>query len=380
SSAQPKQGDLIMCEYGFGAGGGLFYKTWPSGAVVTFGPALTLGMVKVAHSNSYVLSCGGNSGNIYRFDGTGAQLTLTTVMAQPKGIGVDQDGTYVVANYTDNTLYRLSGTSCTPWTTLPTTYGGPNALCRDGNTGDWIVGTFGSSSPRLFRVDRQTGSVYVLATLNSGAYGVDWIPQTGEYVVAMNGRVSFLRSDGTERAFYVTSKLFNCVTADHKTGRVFAGTNAGYVYYWTYSGTYQGNQLVRSGANISGIDVWDDQNVSMMLYGSGSTTYARATLKFSDSPSRSYYVALSLAPFSGINLGAPGWVNLQPDGLFFLTAAGGCPYFTSTFSGVLSSSGLAYARFVLPYGVSRVYLSAVAVNPAKPGSIDVGNVEVIQAW
>ncbi|MBN2490489.1 MAG: hypothetical protein JXQ29_06540 [Planctomycetes bacterium] len=377
----PKQGDLVMCELGSGAGGGLFYKTWPHGSVTTFGPKLTLGTVKVAHSNSFVYASGANTGSIYQIDGSGTCVTLTTVSTNVSGIGVDQDGTHVVANYSNNTLYRLSGASCWAWTTLPTTYGGPNALCRDGNTGDWIVGTFGGSpSSALLRVHRQTGGALVLCTLPSGVCGVDWVPQTGEYVVARGNRISFLRSDGTERYYLAASRTFNCVTADHKTGDVFAGTIDGHVYWWTYSGSYVGWNLVRSGANISGIDVWDDQNVSMALYGSGSTTYARATLRFNDSPGRTYYAAVALSPTSGVNLGAAGWVNLRPDGLFYLTAAGGCPYFTQGFSGVLDSSGTAYARFKMPYNVTRVYVSAVAVNVAKPGNMDVGNVEVVSNW
>ena len=382
SSAQPKQGDLVMCELGFTAGGGLFYKTWPSGAVGTFGPKLTMATVKVKHGNSYVLASGGSSGNIYRFDKNGVQFTLTTLTTRCDAIGVDQEyDAHILADYGGNQLWRLSGSSATMWATLPTTYGPCNALCRDGNTGDWIVGTFNGTSSRLLRVSRTTKSVSAWTTLTTGIYGVDWIPQTGEFVVAMSGRVSFVRSNGSIRSTTsVASAVFNSVTVDHKTGRVFAGTNNGYVYEWTHTGSYVRRVLVRSGANISGIDIWDDQNLSIALYGSGSSTYARAQLKFADSPSRSYYVALSTAPYPGINLGASGWVNLKPDSLFFVTVGGGLPYFTSGFSGILGSTGTAYARWGMPYTPVRVYVTAVAVNPAKPGGIDMGNVEVLDAW
>lgn len=382
SSAQPKQGDVIFSLYSStpAVTDGLYYKTWPSGSIRTLTSGITLATAKVPHSNSYVYSSGGSSGNIYRYDKSGVQYTMTTVTTNVTGIGVDQDGSHMITNSTDSKLYRLSGSSCTVWATLTTLYGSLNALCRDGNTGDWIVGTFGGSSSRLLRVSRTTKSVSAWTTLPTGVYGVDWIPQTGEFVVAMSGRLSFVRSNGTIRSTYTTTRLFNCVTVDQKTGRIFAGTNDGYVYEFTYTGSVVRASLVRSGKNISGIDIWDDQNLSIALYGSGSSSYARAFLRFNESPSRSYYVALSTAAYPGINLGASGWVNLQPNSLFFVTLGGGLPYFTSTFSGVLSTSGSAYARWVMPYGVTRVYVTAVAVNPAKPGGIDVGNVEVVDTW
>lgn len=382
AAAQPKQGDVVFTVYGGSTPGMYYYSGWP-GSLRTIRAGITLAAVKMSFGNYFGIASGGSSGNIYSFNDTGAYTTLTTLTPRGDGIALDQDGAYMVASGADNKLYRVIGTSATAWVTLPTTYGFPNCICRDGNTGDWIVGTYGAASAGyLLRVNRLTKAVSVFSTLTgAGIYGVDWVPQTGEYVAArVSGSryyMTWVTSSGSMRLNYGSANSFNCVTVDQKNARVFGGCANGLIYEWTHTGSYR-RSIATGMGNISGIDIWQDQNVTVQTL---TNRLARVQLKFWDSPGRSYYVGLATHSVPGINLGAPGWVNLKPDPLLFLTVGGGAVNFTYRFTGVLSSSGYATSiYFVLPYTPVRVYVSAVAVNPSKPGGLDVGNVEVVDAW
>lgn len=48
------------------------------------------------------------------------------------------------------------------------------------------------------------------------------------------------------------------------------------------------------------------------------------------------------------------------------------------FVGNLDKSGSAVAHFILPLKGVPIYVSAVAVNPALPHGVDLGNVEVVE--
>jgi hypothetical protein len=107
-------------------------------------------------------------------------------------------------------------------------------------------------------------------------------------------------------------------------------------------------------------------------------------LRFNRSHGKQYVCALSLGIRPAITVAGPRYVNLVPDALFSLTAGRDIPGFTRGFIGVTSSrDGHATARFTIPriapIGL-RVYFSALALNPALPGSVDLANTEVIKVW
>jgi hypothetical protein len=297
-------------------------------------------------------------------------------------LALDQDGSCMVVNYRTALLERITGSSAATWLALSaSTHGRPNAICRDGNTGDWIVGTIkDGSNGYLLRINRSTKSISTLRNLGP-VYGVDWIPQTGEFVAARAvGSTQYLTWVSSTGSIRRSIKLPapNCVTVCQKTGRVFTATSRGRVYGYTYAGASLGYRYYGVNRTFTGIDCYQDENVTTTTYTTSKTV--RVHLRFWDSPGRQYFVALSLSPRNGIRLSTDNWINVRPDTLFFMTVGGGLHYFTSRFVGTLSSSGYGYAYFVMPYTGTPIYVTAVAVNPTKPDGLDVGNTAVVDSW
>jgi hypothetical protein len=60
----------------------------------------------------------------------------------------------------------------------------------------------------------------------------------------------------------------------------------------------------------------------------------------------------------------------------FLATLGGLPGITTGFAGALDAAGRAAATVLIPPGLPpdlRFFVSGVAVNPAAPSGLDVGN-------
>ena len=132
---------------------------------------------------------------------------------------------------------------------------------------------------------------------------------------------------------------------------------------------------------FTGIDVWDDQNVSTIASGEHGSK-ATVVIRFSSSRNKPYLVALSLSQRPGIAFSSSNVLNMNLDNLFLLTAGGNLPYWTYRFAGTTSStSGLAYAYFTIPWHLSPgtcLYVGAAAINAAAPDNLDVSNVVPIQ--
>ena len=379
SASQCKQGDLVLTANGTSGYMGLFHTTW-TGSLKTLHGGVTLSGVKMAYGNLNACAIGTTTGNIYQFDSKGAVSTVTTLT--PTGgmdITLDQDASFLVVNFNDYKIYRVLLSGVSVLYTFPSTYGKPRTICRDGNTGDFIVGTVsGIGSGRLVRFSSRRKSIASLSSAIGSVYGVDWIPQTGEYVVAcLRGTrqyLSWVTATGSTRSSYPLTNV-NCVTVNQKTGQVFAATTKGMVYEFTYSGSYVRRVSYGSNYLFSGIDVWEDQNVSTLV--SVTQKQVQVALKFVQSPGRPFIVAISFASYPGLMLTANHWLNLNLDPLFFLTVGGGLPYFTSNFSGTLDGTGRAFAYFMMPVFGTPVYVCAAVVNPAFPIGLDISNVEVV---
>ena len=384
ATAQPTQGDIMFCDAGSTVGG-MFFTPWP-GSMTTLHPGISLNAIQMSHANDCIYAADFNEGNIYRFTRTGACTTVTTVL--PKGAGssgqgmaLDQDGAIMVLSGTDNSIYRVTSSSAAVWTTVSTT-GQINAICRDGNTGDFIVGTWGEAWwGDLLRVDRASGACTTIAKLSGGIFGVGWIAQTGEYVVVYSSStnksyMSWYTSSGSLRLTKSVPDGYS-MNVDNTTGRIFVGTKNGQIYQFTYTGDLGYGKAYGAGISISGIDVWQDQTVSTTME---SNHTVRLNLSFPQSPNSTYYAALSTAPNPGVPLGTDRWINIRIDPLFYLTFLGGAPYFTHRFVGSLDSSGAASAYFKMPYTPALIYATAVAVNTSLPNAIDVGNTAVVNAW
>ena len=384
TQAQPVQGDLVVTSdhKSSWTGAGIFYVSWPSSTIKTVYSGLTANAVKTAYGNTGAMVLGTNSGALYKVDASGAYTTFaTTLPAGGVGIELDQDTTYMIINFDDYRMYRVNQSgNVSTFRTLSSSYGHPNAICRDGDTGDWVVGT---SSGLLLLVDRHTAAISTLATGLGAIYDVEFMDQTGEFAVVRETGLAVVRRTGSVR--YIRSIPYgNAVAVNHKSGRIFVATYLNHQIVELTSSL----SIVRSyayntpsGLQFTGIDVWDDQNVSTISSGEHGSK-ATVTLHFPTSRGKPYAVALSLGQRPGIAFGSGNVLNMTLDNLFLITAGGNLPYWTYNFAGTTSSSsGMAFAYFTVPWHMSPgtcIYVGAAAVNPAAPGYLDVGNVVPIQ--
>jgi len=219
---------------------------------------------------------------------------------------------------------------------------------------------------------------------------VAYMPQTGEFAVARSRYVipPFPGKTIQELAIIDSAGSVNhtreikdasAVAVNHKTGRIYVATSSGSVVELSSSAKILASRSYGS-HDFTGIDIWDDQNVSLETTGERGAL-VEIELKFFESQAMPYAAALSLGERPGLAFGPGNVLNLTPDPLFFLTAAGALPFWTTGFAGTTDSTGGAEAEFYIPWGLpvgTCMYVGAAAVNAAFPDNLDVGNVECIQ--
>jgi len=381
ASSQPVQGDIVLSSEG--PGPGVFYTSWPSTSLGTVSIAMSFSGIRTAHGNLNVYVTRASNGNLYKMSSTGSLTTVTSKI--PPGaaaLGLDQDGACMVANSKDHRLYRAYGSEVSTFLTLGASDGHPNAICRMGDVGDWLVGTTNGS---LIKVSRWTSLPVVIyrSTTPSGISGVAYMPQTGEYAVVRSlgtiQELAIISPTGTVRATREIENA-NAVTVNHKTGRMYVATSTGSVVELSGSASVLASRNFGS-HGFTGIDIWGDQNVSLSTSGDRGSQ-ARIYMCFPRSKNMPYAVALSQGQRPGIAFSPENVLNIQLDTVFFLTAAGRMPLWTSGFTGKTDKvTGNAYATFTVPFSISTydtLYVGAVAVNAAFPDGLDVGNVECVQ--
>ena len=394
ATSQPVQQDLVLTSDSNPAG--VYYTSYgPWSPLRTLDSSLITSGVKMACKNYYLYVIGGNTGNIYQLTSLGARRTVTS--ATPPGgaaLALDQDCSYMVACPNDGRLYRVKSSTVTTFATIPSSRGRPNAICRHGYTGDWLVGM--TATGDICRIDRVTGKE--LGRFHSGnsvssILGLADMPRYNQ-VVAVRSRIVTPPYPGKTIQELVLMSSYGSITdtleikdasavaVNHKTGSIFVATSSGSVV--EVRDRFEKLEVVESltyGTHgFTGIDIWGDQNVSPNTSGERGaqvTVYVR----FFRSQKMPYVVALSLGQSRGIRFNCGNILNLDPDPVFYLTAGGALPYFTSGFAGTTSVSGLAHAYFTIPWSIpvgTCMYVGAVAVNPAFRDGLDVGNSECIQ--
>jgi len=399
-AAQPVQEDFVLTSDTNPPG--VYYTTWPSSTLSTLAPGLISSGITMAYENDHVYVIGGKAGNLYRLSSLGVRCTISTMM--PSGgncLALDQDGSYVVGNSVNGLLYRVIGNKVTTFWSMSSSTSRPSAICRDGTTGDWIVGTqpFGI----LLSVDRVTGSslqIYQTTGANSCSLNdVAYMPRTDEFAVVQQRLVIstlppyqwnlyhellIITRKGSVR---VTREIpggsvVMAVTVNQKTGRIYLATVGGWIWELdSDANIVTSRSYGYTNLSFQGIQIWGDRNVSVTASGEPATK-AQVNLCFDRSKNKPCIVALSLGQRPGIVFGSGNVLNLAPDSLFLLTAGGALPWWTEGFAGTLSGDlGTATASFTIPIGLTPgtcFHVGAVAVNPALPDGLDVGNVECIQ--
>jgi len=386
ASAQIKQGDLVLGSVSSTAGkGGVFYVDWNTGTLRTLQSSIRTNSVRTGWGNGHVWFTDfvGNPNHMYSITPNGALRTVHTNTSgrDPQNFAIDQIGEYVGAS-SDGRLYKyyLGGGFKSTLASVP---GGGwlSGITRDERTGDYYVTRTDDS--RIFRVDRVTGEVNTFTQIpGSGTlFDIASVPSTGEFVVVrynLTAGILFVNRAGGVRKTIGISHNVGSVTVDQVRDRIFVGTSSGVIAEFTSAGDFVWSWNF-PGYNWQGIDVYDDQAVSVGTSGQ-QVTRALVQLRFNRSPNRSYCAALSLGNAPAIRFGPTQLLNLRLDPMFLLTACGAQPFWTTGFAGLTNSTGVAGATFVVPLlaAGTRIFVSAVAVNPSFPNGLDVANTEVIE--
>jgi len=376
--SQPKEDHLLLGSWG--SQRGLFSLDWETGALSTIRSGTKYDDVAMGRDNHDCYASAGST--MYRVTPTGTASAAASFLfptVRVRGMVPDQDGSYVVAGYGGDRIFRVVGSSVRTLSTITR----PFAVGRDFDTGHFVVGTF-TSPGQVIQVDRVTGRQ---TTIASGAHisditAVEPLPSfNGYYAVGRNtptdGLVILRRDGATERVVNIPDVY--ALKFDPKRNRLFAASYRGVVYELEPNGSLVRSRDLGTSYAWTGIDVYGSHNVSPSTAGSPGTE-ATVQLRFNASPSRAYCVALSLGMRPGLQIGSRHQ-PIRPDVLFFATACGRLPLFTRAFVGTLSGSGTGAAYFTIPAGPfsgTPVYVTASAINPAYPGNIDFGNTAVIR--
>jgi hypothetical protein len=294
---------------------------------------------------------------------------------------VDQDGAYVLSDEWFNFVRKVD----------PVTGGvsivliAPGRLTNlviDQDTGDYVIGvatSYGNQSS-LLRADRSTGALATIATGLGQVTSIDFEPRSGDFVLGRLAPVSVLRvrRDGSTQALGGIPTDPMALKVDDETGNLLVGgwdVSTARITSLSPAGGVLTSHVLAPPFWIGGVEVYGSRKV----FGSGSLTAGSAyaiDFAFPASPGAPYVAALSLALRPGIALrDGVRVVNLAPDPLFF-RSLGGIPGITTGFSGTLDATGRARGTITLPprfpTGI-RLFVTAVAANPALPGGLDSGN-------
>lgn len=308
-----------------------------------------------------------------RVNVAGVETRLTSLSGVTNAIALDQNGQWVIATGA-GTIYRTSQlVNNGPLTTVATGLNGANAITVDQDTGDVIVGRFLiGSGGLLHRIDRRTGRVTTMATLPSSILAIDHDQRTGNFVVASAN--DFHLVDGNGSIIRKIGYGGNAVFVDDVTGHIHLAKGTSITEFDENLQIAKTVSAPALGSNINGLTLWGTRK----LYPASTNTdkpgtYWRGGGVFPDSKNASYFCAIGISGMrGGIDIGA-GRINITPDPLMILTATQTVPFFTKRFSGITSSSGFFTAEFVLPPispSAIPVTFAAVAVNPNKPGGLD----------
>jgi len=373
--AQPIEGQLVLSAYSLNRG--VWYGSVGKTMYVMkrLSASYHLNAVRTVLGNVGVVCADASSNRIFRFDQNGSAYTLAALPAgiYATGIELDQDGSYVIT--AQDRVFRVTGSSIL---TLSAATGAWNAITRDRDTGDFVLGD--RKSGKLVQMERLTGALTTLTGSYGSITGLAYNPWNGSFAVTRENStygLAIVQRTGSVKQLPFSEA--SCVTVDPKIGSVWAASLDGKIIHTDASGNVIASADVGD-HRFTGIDIWGDQNASLRASGFAGTDQL-VTLQFDRSKKAPYYCALSLGNRPGIPLGGSRTLFLQPDRLFFVTASTSLPGLTKAFAGTLDDFGFAWPRFRLPSFLPRgllLHFGAVAVNTGFPGNLDMSNTECIK--
>ena len=375
--AQPRAG----LDFAVSTSSGIKIIDRQTGAISTLVTRPTTGhwdWISMAQGNTDLVALNssiiGRSG-IARVTPAGAVVSMTTMPESGPvyGAALTQRGQYLITGSL-NSLWQTSGNHNSIHTLHSNLPGGAaNSICRDDDTGRYIIGTF-STKGLLLDYDAERSSWSTLASNLNGVRGVEHDQRTGHYVVATSTEVIVFDRNG-KRVDSASFKQANGVRVDDLTGDVIVfGTNRIEVFDRNLKSIKTYGPLPGI-SSIHWLEIWGSRPLAPVVNASPySATYYEVMGRFPDSANRGYVCGIGV---SGLRPGVPfagRMANIKPDALFFQSAAGVVPVFTVDFLGTTDSNGAFTAKFVMPpFNPISVHVTmvAAAINPRAPGGLDI---------
>lgn len=305
----------------------------------------------------------------------GSASTVMTLPGTANGLALDQDGQWLIPTQEGNLFRTIGLFSDSGITTIATGLNSARGICVDGETGDYIVSGYTSASAgTLFRIDRRTSAV---STIARGLPQIGALRQSrrdGRFL-AQTASALYRVSPVSAPTYVTNSARGSTIHCDSVAGESFVG-NGDEIHLLNAS--YATVRVLKNAAigSINGITVYGSRKAypSTTNTCQGGTFY-KVSGNFTESPNAGYVCGISLGGMRpGLSIGGTQRINIVPDALLLHSALTPIPLFTKRFTGTTSASGLITAEFLLPPTSPTfppITFAAVAVNPAKPGGLDI---------
>lgn len=379
--AQVQPGDWVIANTSYNQPGLLSLRTSTNSVVpILVGPTYYPSSVMMDLDNVNLIAGDPSAQSLDFVSSTGFLTPGAILTAYPHQTCFDQDGTVLVAE--DWGLYRIDPINQWDEPVWSGTYQFVHGMCIDGDTGDYIVVTqYGYfSDGRLYRINRTTLTSQLIAQNLGFVEGVDFDPTTGMfYVVNGDPFASLLRVSRNGAVVAMGPNVpteSKAVRVDPETGNILV------------VGRLEARLLSPQGALLQNFTLPGPMDYvgcveiagSREVIGSGTAVAGSSydiDFNFPNCANQPYIAALStsMRPGYPLNDGTGRIVNLEQNFISQLTL-GGLPGVVDGFQGVLDASGHADGVIHLPSWVPpgfRIFVTAVALNPAMPSGIDTAN-------
>jgi hypothetical protein len=247
----------------------------------------------------------------------------------------------------------------------------------DPESGDYLVAGWDGTLnvTHLLRHGRRTGATTTLASLPGRVVGLDHDPARNRHLVVRNN-LDLLAVGPTGQVTILNAAIpyLTTVRVDVVTGNIAVGTLTGSVHFLDSAGVRLGG-TADDVLQVMGIEQLGSRRVSAVGVGVPGST-VNVSFSFPRAPGRPYVAALSTGLRPGIALGDGRVLSLDATSPLFAASLGGLAGVTTGFAGTLDGLGRAAGTVLvlpgLPAG-TRLFVSAVALDPALPLGVELGN-------
>jgi hypothetical protein len=382
----PSPGDWIIGDSS-SESGGIFSVSPANGAVLTLAVARPTGFfnwVAMGANNADLAAVRALPGRFAFVPPAGGIAWGVSLAGVANGFDLDQDGSWLTVTSAADAVWRVSadGTTATFLLAAPP---GLDGVCVDQDTGDAILAIFAPwPNGALLRLSRATGALTTIASGLGRVSAVDHCAQDGTFYLSRHdsGEVLNVSPGGSVTTVHVGwpagVRSASCLKVVDETGELLVGglvsSLPGRVALLSRTGLVLAFQDLPLYLHPTGVELYGSRKVSGLGTFAAGRPYT-VSFSFPRSAGRPYVAALSTGLRPGLALPDGRTINLAPDALL-ARSLGGLPGITTGFAGILDAGGRAAGTITPPAGFPagvRLFVSAVALNPAFPGGLDTAN-------